>query len=131
MQLRVLLPTEILIDEPVLRIVAEAQNGSFCLLPRHVRFVAAVVPGILRYVSATGREHCAGVGQGILIKQGREVLISTQYGAVGTDADQLEEDVRRHFDTLNQRERQAATAVARMEADFVRRFLAVGERPHA
>ena len=28
------------------KLVAEAPNGAFCLLPRHVDFVAALVPGL-------------------------------------------------------------------------------------
>ena len=47
MRLRVLLPTELLLDEQAEKIVTEAENGSFCMLPRHVDFVAALVPGIL------------------------------------------------------------------------------------
>ena len=54
MRLTVLLPTEILVDEEVVKVVAEAQNGSFCLLPRHIDFVAALVPGLLSFVK-TGR----------------------------------------------------------------------------
>ena len=47
MKLKVLLPTEIFINEEVEKVVAEADNGYFCLLPRHVDFVSALVPGLL------------------------------------------------------------------------------------
>ena len=36
LQLQVLLPTEILVDEPATKVIAEAENGAFCLLPRHI-----------------------------------------------------------------------------------------------
>lgn len=49
MQLKVLLPTEIFLHEPVRKVVAEAPNGSFCLLPAHIDFVTALVPGLLSY----------------------------------------------------------------------------------
>ena len=42
MHLKVLLPTRVLVDEAVSKVVAEAENGSFGLLPRHVDFVAAL-----------------------------------------------------------------------------------------
>ncbi|HBE49542.1 MAG TPA: F0F1 ATP synthase subunit epsilon, partial [Cyanobacteria bacterium UBA11369] len=51
MKLKVLLPTKILLEEEVSKITAEAANGSFCLLPRHIDFVTALVPGILIFVS--------------------------------------------------------------------------------
>ena len=40
MRLKVLLPTPVLEDEEVAKVVAGAENGSFCLLPRHVDFAA-------------------------------------------------------------------------------------------
>jgi F-type H+-transporting ATPase subunit epsilon len=57
MRLRVLLPTDVLVDREAAKVIAEAANGSFCLLPRHVDFVAALVPGILRYTTPQGEEH--------------------------------------------------------------------------
>ena len=55
MRLRVLLPTEVLLEEEVTKVVAEAENGSFGLLPRHIDFVAALAPGILSFESTEGR----------------------------------------------------------------------------
>ncbi|MDY6909404.1 MAG: hypothetical protein SWC40_05625 [Thermodesulfobacteriota bacterium] len=65
MRLRILLPTEILLEEPVRKIVAEAPNGFFCLLPRHVDFVTALVLGILSYEAEDGRERFAAMDEGI------------------------------------------------------------------
>ncbi|NMC75543.1 MAG: F0F1 ATP synthase subunit epsilon, partial [Geobacteraceae bacterium] len=45
MKLTVLLPTGVLVDQEVTKVTAEAENGSFCLLPRHIDFLAALVPG--------------------------------------------------------------------------------------
>ena len=36
MKLKIMLPTEILLEKEVVKISAEAQNGSFCLLERHI-----------------------------------------------------------------------------------------------
>jgi F-type H+-transporting ATPase subunit epsilon len=58
MNLKVLLPTEILIEREVTKIVAEAENGFFCILPRHVDFAAALVPGILAFTTLSGA-RCA------------------------------------------------------------------------
>jgi len=51
MNLKILLPTEILLDEEVTKVSAEAENGSFTLLPNHIDFVTAIVPGILFFES--------------------------------------------------------------------------------
>ncbi|MDJ0581751.1 hypothetical protein [Crocosphaera sp.] len=49
MHLKVLVPREVFVDTNVIKIVAEAENSSFYLLPHHINFLAALVPGILSY----------------------------------------------------------------------------------
>ena len=48
MKLKVWLPISVLLDETVTKIKAEAENGHFCLLPHHIDFVTALVPGSYR-----------------------------------------------------------------------------------
>jgi F-type H+-transporting ATPase subunit epsilon len=130
MRLQVLLPTEVLVDQEVLQVVAEAENGSFCLLPRHVNFVTSLAPGILTFTDAHQSEHYIGLAEGVLVKSGAEVLVSVEHGVKGDNLGQLRDTVRRHFENIDERERQAISAVARLEADFVRRFLDLEEKPH-
>lgn len=130
MRLRVLLPTEVLIDEDVTKVIAEAENGSFCLLPRHIDFVAALVPGLLSFVSADGREEFLAVDEGILVKCGPEVRVSTRNAVVGPDLGTLERTIEEQFRMLDDRERMTRSAVARLETEFVRRFMELGEPGH-
>ncbi|UCH34752.1 MAG: F0F1 ATP synthase subunit epsilon [Armatimonadota bacterium] len=128
MRLKILLPTEILVDEDADKIVAEAENGSFCLLPRHVDFVAPLVPGLLSYVASDdGREEFVAVDVGILVKRGAEVMVSTSNAARGADLGQLRETVAGRFRDLADRERLTRTALARIESNIVRRFMELGE----
>ena len=57
MNCKILLPAEVFFNKEVAKVVAEAGNGSFCLLPQHIDFVAALVPGLLRIVGIEGREE--------------------------------------------------------------------------
>ena len=123
MRLKVLLPTEILIDEAVKKIVAEAENGSFCLLPRHIDFVAALVPGLLSFVSAEDQEEFLAVDEGILVKCGPLVTVSTRNAVLGPDLGTLKQTIEEQFQVLDERERMARSAVVKLEADFVRRFI--------
>ena len=125
MKLKVLLPTAVLIQEDVTRVVAEAHNGFFCLLPRHVDFVAALVPGILSYETGSSREVFLAVDEGILIKCAQEVLVSTRNAVRGPDLGQLKHTVVEKFETLDEREKSARSAMTRIEAGFVRRFLEI------
>lgn len=130
MRLQILLPTEVLIDQTVSKVIAEAENGSFCLLPRHVDFVASLAPGILTFIDTDHRERYVGLAEGVLVKNGADVLVSVEHGVEGDNLGQLRETVVHHFEAMDERERQAVSAVARLEADFVRRFLALGDRLH-
>lgn len=123
MILKVLLPQEVLLESPVRKVVAEGQDGSFCLLPRHIDFVSALVPGLLSYETADGAEAFVAIDEGILVKCGAEVLVSTRNAAQGTDLGRLQTLIREQFAELDEREKQTRSALAKIEADFVRRFL--------
>lgn len=123
MKLKILLPTEILLDEEVIKVYAEAENGSFCLLPRHIDFATALVPGLLSFITGSGQETFLAVDEGILVKCGQEVLVSTNHAVRGTDLGDLKQTVEEKFRMLDEREKQTRYATAKLEANFVRRFI--------
>jgi F-type H+-transporting ATPase subunit epsilon len=126
-KLKILLPTEILVDQEVAKVTAEAENGSFCLLPRHIDFVAALVPGILRFESSGGKEQFLAVDEGILVKCGQEVSVSTRNAVQGSELGTLMRTVEEQFEVLDDRERVTRSALAKLEADLVRRFMDLGK----
>lgn len=130
MQLRILLPANVLLDEPVTKVVAEGADGSFCLLPKHRDFVTSLVPGIVTYVDASGTESFVAVSEGVLTKSGPKVLVSTRRASRNEQLGELQRLVREDFQKLDERERVAQTVMARLEADFMRRFLELDEVPH-
>lgn len=127
MRLTVLLPTHVLVEEPVSKVVAEAENGSFALLPRHIDFVAHLLPGVLIYERANGEEVFLGTDEGTLVKCADRVMVSTPNAIPGTDLATLRDAVRDAFVHLGDRERGARSALARLEAGVVRRFLDLEE----
>lgn len=130
MNLRILLPTMVFLDTPVSKVVAESEDGSFCLLPRHRDYLTALVPGLLSFQAPDGSESFVAVGDGVLIKSGPDVLVSTRNAARSDSLGELQQIVREQFETLDDRERVARTVIARLEADFMRRFLQLGEHSH-
>jgi F-type H+-transporting ATPase subunit epsilon len=127
MRLKVVLPSEVLIDTEVTKVIAEAENGMFCLLPRHVDFVAALVPSLFTFVLQDEREVCLAVDEGTLVKCGPEVWVSTRYAVQGLDLGQLQQTIEAQFRTLDEREAMARAVLATLEADTVRRFVKLGE----
>lgn len=125
MHLKLLLPTHILIDQAVTQVIAEAENGAFCLLPHHIDFLAALVPGILTVQTPADDEIFIAIDGGILVKCGTEVLVSTRNAFRGSHLDKLKREVEQQFYAIDEQERQARTAIARMEASLARQFTAL------
>jgi F-type H+-transporting ATPase subunit epsilon len=123
LRLRVLAPTETVIDAAVVRVVAEAEDGAFCILPRHADWVAALVPGILLYTGTDGTEQLCAVDTGTLVKAGNDVRVACFNAAPGTDLAGLRETVQDAFRSLDEHEREARSALARLEAGTLKRFL--------
>jgi F-type H+-transporting ATPase subunit epsilon len=122
MKLKIMLPTRVLIDQDVNKVVAEAQNGSFCILPKHIDFVSALVPGILLFESNNEEEFLA-IDEGILVKWGSDVLVSTRNAVRSKDLGQLKQTVEEEFRILDDREKKSRSVIARLEADFAKRIL--------
>lgn len=130
MNLKLLLPTEVLVDMPVTKVVAEAVNGEFCLLPRHIDFVSALIPGLLSFHTLDGEEQFAAIDRGILVKCGQDVSVSTYRGVTGTDISRLQSLIEEQFLELDEHERKARSALARLEAGTLRGFLNLQEELH-
>jgi F-type H+-transporting ATPase subunit epsilon len=123
MQLRVLLPFQVFVDEEgVSRIVAETAAGSFGLLPHRLDCVAALAPGILIYQTAAEGEVCLAVDEGVLVKTGPNVLVSVRRALRGKDLGQLRDAVAHEFLTEDEQEKSLRMAMARVESGFLRRF---------
>ena len=123
MRLTVRLPTEIFLTEEVTRIKAEAPNGWFGLLPKHVDFVTALVPGVLTFVSRKGGEEYLAIDQGILVKCGPEVSVSTRAAVRGANLGKLKCDVVTQFEADEEREKKNLEFEVKLEADLVRGLL--------
>jgi len=123
MNLKIMLPSQVLLEEKVTRIVAEGAEGYFGLLPGHIDFTTILVPGLLMISSAKGHEELLAVDQGVLVKRGPDVTISTRNAIRNADLGRAKNLVEEQFKTLDDRERMARSATAKLEADIIRRFM--------
>jgi F-type H+-transporting ATPase subunit epsilon len=123
MLLKILLPAEILMEREVKKIVAEAENGSFCLMPNHIDFVATLAPGIFTYVPVEGGQELLAMDVGTLVKKGSNVLVSTRNAVRAPDLGRLKQVVVEQYDVLDEREKMVRSASAKLEASLIRRFV--------
>ena len=123
MLLKILLPAEILMQLEVKKIVAEAENGSFCLMPNHIDFVATLAPGLFTYEKAEGGQEIMAMDVGTLVKKGSDVLVSTRNAVRAPDLGKLKQVVMQQYDILDEREKMVRSASAKLEASLIRRFV--------
>lgn len=124
MNLKILLPFEVFAEKTnVLRVVADTQQGSFGVLPNRLDCVASLAPGILVYETAEEGESYIAVDQGVLVKTGLDVLVSVRNAIRGTDLGKLHAAVEREFLTLNDRERNVRSVMAKMESGLIHRLV--------
>ncbi|WP_440948542.1 F0F1 ATP synthase subunit epsilon [Methanosarcina sp. T3] len=123
MNLKILLPFQIFAEKKgVSRIVAETREGSFGLLPHRLDCVAALEPGILIYEAEAEGEVYVAVDEGVLVKAGKDVLVSVRSAISGTDLGQLREAVEREFLTLDESEQKIRSVMTKLEIGLVRRL---------
>ena len=122
MKLTVYLPTEVFLDTEASKVLGEGPQGSFCLLPRHIDLVTPLVPGILALLTPAGEERFLAVDGGILVKQEDRVTVATR-AAVAGSLGSLRNQVEKMLTATMDRDKVSRSAVARLEAGFLKRFM--------
>lgn len=124
-ELTLLLPDRVLLSTSASRLGGEAENGSFVVLPRHVDFATALVPGILYYQQGES-QHFVAIGSGLLVKREATVWVSVLQAIQSDDLEQLDRVIEQEFRQLDEREKQAQTALTRLEVSFMRGLANIG-----
>lgn len=121
-ELKIYLPSGIFLEEKVGKVKGESPAGGFCLLPRHIDYATALVAGIFSYTNLDGNEFFLAVDNGILVKKGREVMIAARRAVAG-ELGMLNQEVEKMLEARKERETLNRSAVAKLEAGFLRRFM--------
>jgi F-type H+-transporting ATPase subunit epsilon len=121
--LKILLPFKVFADQrDVLRIVAVTHEGSFGLLPQRLDCVAPLSVGILAFETAADGEVYIAVDEGILVKTGRDVLVSVRSAIGGMSLGELRAAAEEKFMHLDEQEQKVRSVLAKMESGFIRRL---------
>lgn len=126
MNLKILLPFKVFAQkENISRIVAMTHQGSYGLLPNRLDCVTSLSPGILIFESKAEGEVYIAVDEGVLVKTGRDVLISVRNAIGGMSLDKLREAVEQEFLDIDEQEQKVRSVLAKMESGFIRRLVEV------
>jgi F-type H+-transporting ATPase subunit epsilon len=123
MQLALHIPSRALFRGPVSRINAVSSNGGFGILPNHVDFLTTLVPSVLVLTLPDSTERFFGIDEGLLVKQSHVVNLVVRRAVASNDLDSLLSTVADSFVDMEDEERIARTALSRLEANMVRRFV--------
>lgn len=115
-------PNRTVFEVAAQKVFAVAENGAFGLLPRHADHVAPLVPSVLVVTGADGREYFFGVDHGLLVKHGPRVDVAARRAVRGEDLASLSETIEATFLEVDEAEREARTAMSRLEVGIVRQF---------
>ena len=123
LHLKIVVPTAVIVDEPVQKIIAEGGEGVFCIKPRHIDYVSALVPSILIYLDAAGREHYLATDEGCLVKCASQVLVSSRHAVQGENLGELKNLWMLYNQATDEQARKSRAALASLEMGVVRKFI--------
>jgi F-type H+-transporting ATPase subunit epsilon len=120
MNMKILLPYKVFNETGnVKSIVAETSAGSYGLLTQRLDFAASLVPGIFTYETDAGGVHYLALDEGVMIKAGRQVLVSVRNAVEGTDLGKLHEAVEKEFLNQDSEEKNVRSLLAKMESGLM------------
>jgi F-type H+-transporting ATPase subunit epsilon len=125
---KVVTPGSVVVDREVEQVSAESSVGWFTMLPRHLDAVVDLAQGLVVFV-ADGRESYLAVDGGTLVKAGSSIDIATAEAFTGSSTRELQHQLRTAFADIDERERRARRAVARLEGDVTQRLLDLDDVP--
>lgn len=123
MQLKVYSPIKVILDEPISKVDFEALDGYFTLLPRHVDFVSAMPPNIVRFQTVDGKLHYMACNRGILVKKGDIVSMSVHKAVLSDNLAHLSDTIKIEFKQDDEERKEVNTVMARLEAGLSRGFM--------
>jgi F-type H+-transporting ATPase subunit epsilon len=129
MELVVCSPLGVVLKTKIKKVTFETLNGYHTLLPRHVDFVSALTPSIVRYTDEENSDKFVACHQGIVVKKGSNVTISVQNAVMGNTLDELQQTILVDFKKNEENRKELNLAMVRLETGLMRGFSKLnGER---
>lgn len=125
LHLKVLIPSRIFLDIDVDQIVMDTTAGSYGILPRRLDFAAILEPGILTYQKQSDAIHYLVHDIGVVVKTGREVLISTHKALEGVDLGKMKEHLKHQTEEMEESESHLREIMAELETDIASHLLGI------
>lgn len=104
------------------KITVECLDGYRTFLPRHVDFVSALKPSIISYCTTDGTTKYCACHNGIVVKKGENVTITSQHALLGNSLDELKDIILHEFKKEDEKRKELNSAMARLELGLLKGF---------
>lgn len=119
MRLKVLTPTQILIDTPIEKVDFEAVDGYFTLLPKHIDFINSLKQTIIQY-RANNKNYYVACDRGVVVKKSDEVIISTALAISDDNLEKLKKTIEVDFKQMEQERKEVLVSMSKLEVGLTK-----------
>jgi F-type H+-transporting ATPase subunit epsilon len=125
MTLKVLIPFGVFVQiNDVAKIILNTrEGGSVCLLPHRLDCVATLSPGLMAYEAEGKSTNYLAIDQGVMVKTGTDVLVSSRNAFRGDDLAKLHELVQKQFLDLSADEQKSRLTSKKFEGALLSRLV--------
>ncbi|MCL2438970.1 MAG: ATPase [Alphaproteobacteria bacterium] len=120
-ELSLITPLEKSVFRDVAAVEAQGSRGRFAMLPRHIDMTEALGVSILAW-RAGGKMKFAGLDEGVIVKAGSRVSVSSRRVIMGESLSDLKARVKKEFFTDVEEEKKLKSVLSAMEAGLSRLF---------
>ncbi len=120
MRLKFILPYKTILDQEVNKITAPGSGGDFQIFPKHVDGTWTLKAGILKIT--VDKDLYYAINQGVVVKQGDTVYLSTMQAIAGESLGELSKTVEDTLKVLNEKEKKAKEVLIRLEMETIKKF---------
>jgi len=125
MSLKVLIPFGVFaqINDVAKIILNTRECGSVCLLPHRLDCVAALSAGLLAYEEEGKNTNYLALDDGVMVKTGTDVLVSSRNAFRGANLATLHELVKKQFLDLSEDEQKSRLTSTKLESVLLSRLV--------
>ncbi len=120
LELEVLVPDRVLVQERVVSLEAADASGRFGLRTGHEDFLTVLVPCVVRYRLEPGTERFAAVDGGVLLLERGRITVVTRDAVVAERIDQVADAAAAMLAARREREQVARSGFAELETTLLR-----------
>jgi len=119
-KLRVLTPSEVILEQDVAHVTVEDPTGSLGIRPGHATLMTPLVPGVVVARTERGSEYYVAVNGGVMLVDKDAVEIVARQAIAGTSAAELESNVVAGFEKDSDDARANRAAFEKLRISFMR-----------